>query len=248
MPFTVSHPAIIMPILKHGHIDKTALIVGSMAPDFEYFIHFKPYQVYGHTLLGFLIYNLPMVILVSFIFHKSIKPSVIPNLPEWLANRVCSNQPQTFKLSLRSTVIFIYSALFGMLTHLIWDSFTHHSGAAVKWIGLNQMIEITSINLPLYKLFQHGSTVIGFIIISFYILNIKEKKRLCIKSRKEKVFYWLIVCLLSVVLMCSFIVMINIASLGGYVVSFMNAVMLSILIISVADTMYKYFKTNSKRI
>jgi len=243
MPFTVSHPAIIMPILKHRHIDRTALIVGSMAPDFEYFIHFKPYQVYGHTLLGFLIYNLPMVILVSFIFHKLIKPSLISNLPEWLTNRVVSNQPQAFKLSFRSTVIFIYSALFGMLTHLIWDSFTHYSGVAVKWFGLNQMIDIGLVQIPLYKFLQHGSTVIGFIIIFFYILNIKENKRLCLKSRKEKIFYWFIVSLLSVVLMCSFIVMINIASLGGYVVSFMNAVMLSILIISVAEIMYKYFKT-----
>jgi len=246
MPFTVSHPAMIMPLIKQKHFNTTALILGSMAPDFEYFIHFKPYQVYGHTMLGLLIYNLPIVIVLSILFHKLIRTSLIPNLPEWLANRLLSDQIQTFKLSFRSTLIFIYSALFGMLTHLIWDSFTHYSGVAVKWFGLNQMIDIGLVQVPLYKLFQHGSTVIGFIIILFYVLNIKEKKRLCIKYKKEKFFFWLIISLLSAILMCSFIVMLNIVTLGGYVVSFMNSVILSILIMSVADITYNFFKTEQR--
>lgn len=39
MPFTFAHPAAVLPFAKkHSkHISVTALILGSMAPDFEYF-------------------------------------------------------------------------------------------------------------------------------------------------------------------------------------------------------------------
>lgn len=52
MPFTFAHPAAVLPlgVKKTKYIDFTALVIGSMAPDFEYFIHFKPYQEYGHTI------------------------------------------------------------------------------------------------------------------------------------------------------------------------------------------------------
>ncbi len=29
------------------------MILGTMAPDFEYFIHFKPMSVIGHSIKGF---------------------------------------------------------------------------------------------------------------------------------------------------------------------------------------------------
>ncbi len=49
MSFTFVHPVAVLPFCKknHKYVDNTALIIGSMAPDFEYFIHFKPYQLFG---------------------------------------------------------------------------------------------------------------------------------------------------------------------------------------------------------
>ncbi len=39
MPFTFAHPAAVLPFMKKQskYISVTALILGSMAPDFEYF-------------------------------------------------------------------------------------------------------------------------------------------------------------------------------------------------------------------
>lgn len=44
MPFTFAHPATVLPFAKkHSkHISVTALILGSMAPDFEYFCTLDP--------------------------------------------------------------------------------------------------------------------------------------------------------------------------------------------------------------
>lgn len=240
MPFTISHPAAVLPVLKNKNINSTAVVIGSMAPDFEYFIHFKPYQVYGHTVLGLMFYNLPLVLLVYIIIKLLIKQSLILNLPKLLVCRLYSNTVQTFKLSLRSTLIFIYSALVGMLTHLIWDSFTHTSGVVVKWLGLNQIIEFNTIKIPQYKLLQHGSSLIGFVIIVLYIFNLSEKEHLQRKSKREKTIYWFKVSLLSVSFMVIFILLIENMTLGGYVVSLMNALFASIFVVSIFDKVINF--------
>ena len=56
MPFTFAHPAAIIPINSRfkSKFCLTGLVLGSMAPDFEYFIRLKPYSAYGHNLIGFL--------------------------------------------------------------------------------------------------------------------------------------------------------------------------------------------------
>jgi len=43
MPFTFSHPAIVLPLatLRRQWISATGLIIGSITPDFEYFIRMK---------------------------------------------------------------------------------------------------------------------------------------------------------------------------------------------------------------
>ena len=66
MPFTFSHPAIILPLLKLGKnkVSATALIAGSMAPDFEYFINFQMKQIHGHTAAGMFYYDFPLAILL----------------------------------------------------------------------------------------------------------------------------------------------------------------------------------------
>ena len=57
MPFTFSHPAIILPLKKlpKKYISMTGLIVGSIAPDFEYFLRMK--SKYSHTMSGILWYD-----------------------------------------------------------------------------------------------------------------------------------------------------------------------------------------------
>lgn len=84
MPFTFAHPVAVLPFAKkHSkHISVTALILGSMAPDFEYFLHFRPYGVIGHTWLGFLYLNLPLVFLLAYIYHYILKKPFITHLPK----------------------------------------------------------------------------------------------------------------------------------------------------------------------
>ena len=48
MPFTFSHPAIVLPFSKKW-FSLTALVTGSIIPDFEYFFKMKGHSDYGHN-------------------------------------------------------------------------------------------------------------------------------------------------------------------------------------------------------
>ena len=38
MPLTIAHPAAVLPF-RHSRLPISALVIGSLAPDFEYFLH-----------------------------------------------------------------------------------------------------------------------------------------------------------------------------------------------------------------
>ncbi|OAB48362.1 hypothetical protein PBAT_01615 [Paenibacillus antarcticus] len=83
MPFTFAHPLYAAPLklLKPKYMSLTGIILGSMAPDFEYFIALEPYQSIGHTTKGFFIQAIPLSILLAFVFHLLIKVPLTRNLP-----------------------------------------------------------------------------------------------------------------------------------------------------------------------
>lgn len=62
MPFTTAYIAVILPLKKYcPHVlSISSLAIGSMAPDFEYFIRMTLYGYYGHTLIGIFIFDIPL--------------------------------------------------------------------------------------------------------------------------------------------------------------------------------------------
>lgn len=242
MPFTFAHPLAVLPlgIKKIKYFDLTALIIGSMAPDFEYFIHFKPYQLYGHTLLGQLYYNLPLVIIVSLIYHYILKESIIINLPFPYCARYYNLVKQKWRInSIRRFIIVAYSALIGMITHLIWDSFTHIKGFFVTKLGiLSSSVSILDFDIPIYKILQHGSTVIGLSIILLVLLKLQEKK-LKIKfvkvSRISKIVFWMNILVVALLVELIILFLTNDFSPGRVIVSFINGGFIGLIITSLID-------------
>lgn len=52
MPFTFSHPSIVLPLtyLPKKWISLTGIVIGSLTPDFEYFLRMKIQSTYSHTI------------------------------------------------------------------------------------------------------------------------------------------------------------------------------------------------------
>src|SRR5882672_9320620 len=90
MPFTFSHPALILPLTRGSHkwVSVTGLVVGSMTPDFEYFIRMGMQGDIGHTLPGLFWLDVPLGLAASFLFHDVIRNRLYGNLPKFVRLRV----------------------------------------------------------------------------------------------------------------------------------------------------------------
>ena len=162
MPFTLAHPAAVLP-LRRTRLPFSALVVGSMSPDFEYLLRLSPTSVVSHTPLGLVSFCVPASLVVLGLFHELWLPAL-----RVLCGREVrpagAGVPQRSPLVLaRGFLVMIVAILVGALTHLIWDAFTHEHGWAVARMPLlvRTVFETRWGGVRVYKLLQHGSTLAG---------------------------------------------------------------------------------------
>lgn len=233
MPFTFSHPAIILPFkyFPRKWFSMTALIIGSLTPDFEYFIRMKVQSIYSHTLFGILWFDLPLTLLLAFIFHNIIRNDLVYNLPNTIQSRFYPftnfNWNRYFK---ENWLIVIISALIGILSHLFWDAFTHEHGYFVYQISeLKSTLNVAKYKIPVWKILQHLSTLLGGIIIITAISNIPQKTLYKFSSNRK---YWISVFLITVLIaVLRFSFSFNIKAFGNIIVSLIAAFLLSLTLI-----------------
>lgn len=231
MPFTLTHPALVV-FNKNNNLNLLGLILGSMAPDFIYFILFNPSSNLGHTLNGFIFFNLPLCFLLAYIITTIIKCPFISNLPFGLSKYYTYLLDDKNKsISLKNVIVFTYSSLIGMLTHVFWDSFTHKTGFFVKNIKfLTESFNILSFKIPIYKILQHGSTIIGFFIILAFLYSIKKisyNKFYC-----NKVKYHLIALIFLILTLILGYILFHNFGIGRFVVTTVNGLFIGYFISS----------------
>jgi hypothetical protein len=166
VPFTLAHAAAALPS-RRLRLIPSAVIIGTFAPDFEYFLRFAPDRGFGHTWRGILELSFPLAILVLWIFHTFVKVPVIGLLPDGLRRRLVG-QAFGFEFCGAGRLLLIAaSILLGIGTHVVWDSFTHpYYWPYRHWSLLRETLRVPVLGtIPYYKLFQHGSTVLGLAIL-----------------------------------------------------------------------------------
>jgi hypothetical protein len=180
MPFTFSHPAIVLPLayLPSRWHSLTGLVIGSLVPDFEYFIRMRVQSNYSHTLEGLLGFDLPLGILLAFIFHSIVRDPLIGNAPTFLKARFSAfrgfNWNRYFK---NHYLVVVLSILIGAASHVLWDGFTHYGGYFVEQIpALRSMLQLAGYSLPVLKVLQHASTLIGGLGILYAIWQLPVVK------------------------------------------------------------------------
>ena len=199
MPFTFSHPAVIIPFRYIGkkYFSITGLIIGSIVPDFEYFIRIKNRSHFSHTWAGVFWFDLPLALFMCFLFHNLIKGPLILNLPYALYSRFmrfCQfNWNRHFK---KSWKVVLYSIVIGVFTHLISDKITHKSSNLVNSMpGLIESQELIDNPKSVYRLIQITYSIIGLLLCLFTIWQLPVDKRLTYYKPDPR--YWII-------LFCSF--------------------------------------------
>ena len=167
MPFTLSHPAASVPLARHGLV-LSALVVGSMAPDFAYFT-FLPVSHFSHSLPGLLLFCVPSGLAVLWVFHKLLKRPMLSLLPPSHQRRLTAATNDFSFGPWRRLALIVASLVLGALTHVVWDAFTHPYGWAVERVSAlsRPLIETPHGALRMYKVLQHGSTLVGAILLCY---------------------------------------------------------------------------------
>jgi hypothetical protein len=231
MPFTPAHPAIVLPLLRKKWVSATGLIVGSVAPDFEYFFKLSVDSQHGHTLSGLLYFDLPVGLLLSVVFHQVVKQNLIRNMPAFLQLRFQDTLTFDFlKFLADHWLVFLASVVVGSASHIFWDGFTHASGYFVRMLpGIySHYVPYGGVKYPLFYALQHFSTVFGLASVTLYILWKNPSARSVARPRIE---YWLIVVgIAGLVVLARFMIDGWNPVIGNQVVSLISGLCLAVIV------------------
>jgi amino acid transporter len=171
MPFTLAHPAAVVPLRRY--LPLSALVVGSLSPDFEYPFRLAAVSRFSHTLPGILYFCVPVGLLFLWLFHRLIKRPVILLLPS-LVRRRAEPFAERFNFWPASRLLLILISIFtGAFTHVAWDAFTHEYGWVVERWPLLQasVISVAGHELRLFKLLQYGSSLAGILLLVYFFMR-----------------------------------------------------------------------------
>jgi len=159
MPFTLSHPAAVIPLRRPlgRRAVLSALVIGSMTPDFAYFVGVQSLRASTHTLASIAWFSLPLGWIAYLGFQFVLKRPAVFLLPRGFRARLdAAPKLQAFWPVTGCLAI-------GALTHIGWDSFTHDSGALVQRLPLlrHLWVELWGVPVGSYQILQHGSTLLG---------------------------------------------------------------------------------------
>jgi len=168
MPFTLCHPAIVLPLHARARrlTSLPALVIGSMAPDFVYFLPLAADGSFTHSVAGIFLYCVPAGLLVYWVYFALLREAFIAWAPAAMSARMPPTRPW-LKRDVRGTAIVIASLMLGAATHIAWDAFTHPNTFVVRHVDVLRFpLSIGDHTIPLFKLLQHASSLVGCIVIA----------------------------------------------------------------------------------
>ncbi|MDO5576472.1 MAG: DUF4184 family protein [Fibrobacter sp.] len=172
MPITISHPAVSIPFRRFGLI-LSALIIGSIIPDFEFFLKLSDGKVIGHTFWGIFCFCIPVGLAVLVIFHKLVKFPLLSLFPQSHQEKIYPHAKEFRFFPARRFLLIIISLVVGIISHLFWDSFTHHDGFMVKVIPFlgKTVFSFSQFDIRLYFILQYVGSIGGLILLAFWYKN-----------------------------------------------------------------------------
>lgn len=234
MPFTFSHPAIVLPLtyLPKKWISLTGLVIGSLTPDFEYFLRMRIKSNYSHTLDGIFWFDLPLGVLLAFLFHNIARNSLFDNMPTFFKSRFAAFKQFDWNGHFKKNwFVVVISLLIGASSHILWDSFTHEHGYFVQTIPtLTNTVDLFGRQIPILKILQHSSTIIGGIVIAFAVYNLPTYKA---ENEKVNLKYWTIFTGLTLaIITIRFLCGLGIKQYGNIIVTIISATLISLVLTS----------------
>ena len=163
MPVTPAHAVAAWPLHKWlPALPLSALVIGALSPDYEYFLRLAPITRHAHTPAGLLFFCVPVSIVVWFVFRRLIRPALVELLPPGLARAVGPAST--------SWLLALIAVALGAVSHVVWDGFTHQDDWGVRaWPVLRTEPWPAILPLPWFKLFQYGSSTLGLVALAMWL-------------------------------------------------------------------------------
>jgi hypothetical protein len=175
MPFTLAHPAAVLPLRRVRYLRTAPLIIGAVTPDLPYY---APARLTGHlthdthSMTGSFTIDLPLglaVLACAFLLRRPLTV-LLPARARWL----CSHALEPFRRGVRDWVLAPLSIAAGVWSHLLWDSFTHTDGWMVRRIGfLSRAVTIGWYEGQVCHLLQYLSSVAGLAILAVWYARLR---------------------------------------------------------------------------
>ncbi|PWD50553.1 DUF4184 domain-containing protein [Serinibacter arcticus] len=180
MPFTVSHAVVAIP-LRRTALPASAVAVGAMTPDLRLFVPVAPLYEITHSL-AWLPVTTALAGLVWACWRFLVAPAASDLSPVALASRypAASHHPGRTRTTTAATAaspvarlaLTVAALALGVLTHVVWDAFTHHGRWGVDAVGwLTTRVGGTS----LYTWLQDGSSVLGLVVIAIWFARLPRR-------------------------------------------------------------------------
>lgn len=173
MPFTLCHPAVVLPL--HGAARRrtqlSALVIGSMAPDFVYFFSLGVSGAFTHSVAGVFLYCVPAGLGAYLVYHLLLRDAFIAWAPTGIAARMVPTA-RWLPRDAVDAVPIVLSLLLGAASHIAWDAFTHANTVVVRHVDLLRApLALGGHVFPLYKVLQHLSSAVGCLVIAAYVVR-----------------------------------------------------------------------------
>jgi hypothetical protein len=158
----------------------SALVTGSLAPDFHYFLNVWPHGHFTHSIRGAFLFSLPVGLMLLWIFQRIMKMPLISLAPETHQERL-AGFAAPFQWGPASRFLLILcTVMVGIGSHIVWDAFTHDRGFAVRNLPdlRSPALEEFGTRRPLWNVLQHGSSLLGMALLPlWYWLWLKRAPR-----------------------------------------------------------------------
>jgi hypothetical protein len=169
VPFTISHAAAVLPLhkLSKSRLPMAALMIGSMAPDFAYFLPLQLSRASTHDFLGLFWFCWPVGLAVWLLYLRLLERPTIALLPEPWASRIIPSESALSLVTLSTASVAI---ILGAVTHDIWDAFTHANTRLVDAIPFlrAEVMKIHGMTLHVFGFLQLVSSVVGLLVLAIW--------------------------------------------------------------------------------
>jgi membrane-bound metal-dependent hydrolase YbcI (DUF457 family) len=166
VPFTVSHAAAVLPFraLIKERLPLTALMIGSMAPDFGYFVAHDFSRELTHSFSGLLLFSLPVGLIVWLFYVPLLEKATITLLPDRWHTRFAHTDALTVSLVARAAIALVL----GAFTHILWDACTHRDTFVTDAVPALRGPVPGFSWMPVYHLLHGISSVVGLVILAMW--------------------------------------------------------------------------------